>query len=62
MMSHPWLMAIGLVLVLEGLLPFLTPQLWRRVMQQMFMQSDRALRAFGLASMLLGLGLVYLFR
>ena len=33
--------------------------MWRRAMQQMMMQSDRALHIFGLVSMLLGLGLLY---
>ena len=59
-MQHNLLAAIGLVFVLEGLLPFLTPRLWRRAMQQMMMQSDRTLRIFGLTSMLLGLGFLYL--
>lgn len=54
--------AIGLVFILEGLMPFLLPRVWRRVMQQMLIQNDRALRLFGLASMLIGLGLLYLIR
>ncbi len=61
-MSHVLFMAVGLVFVFEGLLPFLAPHFWRQAMQQMLMQSDKTLRTFGLVSMLLGLGLVYLFR
>lgn len=61
-MRHLFFMAIGLVFVLEGLLPFLAPHIWRKVMQQMLLQDDRALRVFGLVSMLIGLILVYLFR
>jgi uncharacterized protein YjeT (DUF2065 family) len=61
-MMHSLLVAVGLVFVLEGLLPFLAPHFWRQVMQQMLMQSDKTLRTFGLASMLIGLGLVYIFR
>jgi len=60
-MSHPFLIAIGLVFVIEGLLPFLAPRLWRHAMQQLFIQSDRSIRYFGLASMLIGLVLVYIF-
>lgn len=45
---------IGLLFVLEGILPFLSPQIWRAIMQQMFIQSDRMLRMIGLSSMLLG--------
>lgn len=51
---------VSLIFVFEGILPFLSPRLWRRAMQNMMMQSDRALRLFGLASMLLGLALLYL--
>lgn len=57
-----FLMAIGLVFVLEGLTPFLFPSLWRRTMEQMIMQSDRFIRVFGLVSMLIGLILLYWFR
>lgn len=61
-MSHLFLMAFGLVFIIEGLLPFLAPHLWRNAMQQMVSQNDRALRIFGLISMCLGLALVYIFR
>ena len=61
-MKNTLLMAFGLVFVLEGLLPFLAPHVWRQAMQQMLQQSDKTLRTFGLVSMLIGLGLVYLFR
>lgn len=54
--------AIGLLLVFEGILPFLSPNFWRRTMQQMFIQSDRVLRIIGLVSMLLGLTLVCIAR
>jgi uncharacterized protein YjeT (DUF2065 family) len=50
--------AMGLLLVVEGILPFSAPHLWRRIMQQIFIQSDRALHIMGLASMLIGLFLV----
>lgn len=52
--------AIGLLFVFEGILPFLSPRFWRRMMQQMFIQSDRTLRVMGLISMLIGLALVTL--
>ncbi|MDR3476653.1 MAG: DUF2065 domain-containing protein [Gammaproteobacteria bacterium] len=50
---------IALVLVFEGVLPFLSPRLWRRTMAHMMMQQDQVIRSFGLVSMLLGLGLLY---
>ena len=54
--------AIGLLFVFEGILPFLSPPMWRQLMQRMALQSDHALRIMGLVSMLVGLGLVCLAR
>lgn len=56
------LMAFGLLFIIEGLMPFLLPRAWRRLMQQMIIQNDKTLRAFGLVSMLIGLGLLYYIR
>ena len=47
--------AMGLVLVLEGLLPFLSPVRWRAAMLRVASLDDRMLRSFGLASMICGL-------
>lgn len=54
--------ALCLVLVIEGLLPFLSPGTWRGLMVQVARSSDAGLRVAGLASMLLGAGLLYLVR
>ncbi|HSG89011.1 MAG TPA: DUF2065 domain-containing protein [Pseudomonadales bacterium] len=54
--------AICLVLVIEGLLPFLSPGSWRGLMVQLVRTDDRSLRLAGLSSMLLGAGLLYLVR
>ena len=51
--------ALSLVLVLEGLLPFAAPALWRRGMLRMLDSDDAALRRVGLVSMALGLLLLY---
>jgi len=59
MINSFWL-ALGLVFVIEGLLPFLAPRFWRRMMQHMMMQNDSSLRTFGIVSMLIGLGILYL--
>lgn len=55
-------MALALMLVLEGLLPFLAPRVWRQMVQTMMMQADRTLRVIGLISMLAGLAILYLLR
>jgi uncharacterized protein YjeT (DUF2065 family) len=47
--------ALALVLVVEGLLPFLSPGGWRRVFSQMLQLNDGQIRFFGLCSILLGL-------
>jgi hypothetical protein len=53
-------MAIALVLVIEGLLPFITPSLWRETFRRILLLSDGQIRFFGLSSMLAGLLLLYL--
>lgn len=55
------LTAIALVLIVEGILPFLSPTLLRRYLEQVQAMDDRSLRLGGLAAMLSGLGLLYLF-
>lgn len=47
--------AIALVLVIEGVLPFLSPDGWRQAMMQAGRLPDRVLRLVGLGSMLIGL-------
>jgi uncharacterized protein YjeT (DUF2065 family) len=51
--------ALCLVLVLEGILPFLYPRRWRETIVQLAGLSDRHLRLIGLASMLLGTAALY---
>ncbi len=53
------LTALSLVLVIEGLLPFAAPALWRRGVQRVLASDDAALRRVGLVSMALGLVLLY---
>jgi uncharacterized protein YjeT (DUF2065 family) len=52
--------ALALVLVFEGLLPFISPGGWRRTFQRLLALQDGQLRFFGLCSMLLGLLLLWL--
>lgn len=52
--------ALALVLVIEGIVPFLSPGRWRRLVQQLAETDDRTMRTVGLVSMLAGLGLLYL--
>ena len=60
-MSGSTLMAaFALMLVLEGLLPFLAPAAWRETFRRVTEFKDGQIRFFGLASMLLGLLLLAL--
>ena len=52
-----WL-ALALVLVIEGLLPFLSPAGWRRMFQQILQLHDGQVRFFGLCSIVTGLVLI----
>lgn len=61
-MGQELLTAIALVLVIEGILPFLSPNLLRRMMFQVVQQNNRILRITGLVTMLAGVVLLYLVR
>ncbi len=52
--------ALALMLVFEGLFPFLSPGGWRRTFQQILQLRDGQLRFFGLVSIALGLGGLWL--
>jgi uncharacterized protein YjeT (DUF2065 family) len=47
--------ALALVLVIEGLMPLLSPGNWRRMFMQVMQLSDGQIRFFGLCSVALGL-------
>ena len=53
--------AFALMLVVEGLLPFISPTQWRRVFERATQMSDGQIRFIGLASMLAGLVLLWVF-
>lgn len=51
--------ALALMLVLEGILPFLSPDSMRRVLLAAIQADNRSMRMAGLISMLTGVGLLY---
>jgi uncharacterized protein YjeT (DUF2065 family) len=61
-MLTTFLMAFALMLIIEGLLPFLAPSRWRDVFRRVMQMSDGQIRFFGLTSMLIGLLLLFLVR
>jgi uncharacterized protein YjeT (DUF2065 family) len=58
MTGSDWLVAIGLLLVIEGILPFAAPAMWREGFRRMLELSDGQLRFIGAASMLGGVFLL----
>ena len=58
-MGTTFLMAFALMLVIEGILPFLFPAQWRETFRRITRFSDGQIRFFGLSSMLVGLLLLY---
>lgn len=58
---NEFLTACALVLVLEGLMPFISPARWREAFSRILTMSDGQIRFIGLASVVLGLlGLLWL--
>lgn len=60
-MSDLWA-AVALLMVFEGILPFLNPEAMRRNMRALCDLDDQTLRVIGFASMMAGLLLLYLVR
>jgi uncharacterized protein len=55
------LLAFALMLVIEGLLPFLAPRVWRETFRRVTELSDGQIRFIGLSSMLVGVVLLTIF-
>lgn len=53
------LTVIALMMVIEGVIPFLSPQVMRRIVIHVLQMDDNALRFSGLTSMVLGVILLY---
>jgi len=56
---HSLWLATALMLVMEGIVPFLSPNSFRQLLTEMIAMSDQRLRIIGLLSMVLGLFLLY---
>ena len=52
--------AIALVFIIEGMLPFISPNRWRHMLAMVAQMDDRVIRNIGLGSMLFGVILLYL--
>ena len=61
-MGTTFLLAFALMLIIEGLLPFLAPSLWRDTFRRIIRMTDGQIRFFGLSSMLAGVLLMFVLR
>ncbi|MBK6617780.1 MAG: hypothetical protein RI993_1336 [Pseudomonadota bacterium] len=59
-MLNTLLMAVALMLVLEGIFPFMLPGAWREVFRKLLQMDDGQIRFMGLTAMLIGLFILYL--
>lgn len=59
MWEELWI-AIALILVIEGFMPFLNPTRWRHTLRRVSEMDDNTLRTIGLSSMIFGVILLYL--
>jgi len=59
-MSSALIVAVALVLVIEGLLPFTAPRLWRELFTKLLQMTDGQIRFAGLSSMMVGLIVLFL--
>jgi len=58
-LGHSLLVATALVLIIEGLMPFLNPTMFKRALLQTASMSDTQIRLTGLICMLVGLIFLY---
>lgn len=61
-MSNSLLIGFALMLVIEGILPFIMPGVWRDAFRRLTELPDGQIRFIGLTSMLFGILLLYLIR
>ncbi|TDR23795.1 DUF2065 domain-containing protein [Marinicella litoralis] len=54
MIEHPIIAAIALVMIFEGLLPFIAPKVWKNMLLQLAQMEDIHLRIFGATMMVAG--------
>ena len=54
-MKNSWIIAFGLLLLLEGVVPFLFPKQWRDMFRRILELSDGQIRFLGLAALMSGL-------
>jgi len=54
-----WLLGLAMMLVVEGMIPFVSPGFWRETFSKLVTLTDGQLRFVGITAMLSGLLLLY---
>lgn len=54
MIEHPIIAAIALVMIFEGIMPFISPKAWKGLLLQLAQMEDKHLRIFGATMMVVG--------
>lgn len=58
--SEAFFSAFALMLVFEGIMPFLSPERWRDYLSRILAFDDKIIRYIGLGSMLIGVAILYI--
>jgi len=53
------LLALGLMLILEGLMPMVLPRLWKSLFEQMLKMEDGEIRFFGMLMVIAGMSVIW---
>jgi uncharacterized protein YjeT (DUF2065 family) len=54
-----FLLALGLMLILEGLMPMVLPRLWKSLFEQMLKMEDGQIRFFGMLMVIAGMSVIW---
>jgi uncharacterized protein YjeT (DUF2065 family) len=54
-----FLLAVGLMLILEGLMPMVLPRLWKSLFEQMLKMEDGQIRFFGMLMVIAGMSVIW---
>lgn len=54
-----WLLGLAMMLIVEGVIPFVSPGLWRETFRKLLTLKDGQLRFVGMTAMLSGIILLY---
>ena len=61
MLETALISALALVLIIEGILPFMFPRFWQKMMSEATLLTEKQLRLMGLASISIGLAILMFF-